>query len=282
MLNAAARRARLGGRRRRRRRRRGARARRARRSSPASTPTRSCARPTRELADHQQIRRALVWPEPELPRTEGTRKLKRAAIREWVDERRRRRGTAQPATTRSPRSSRSTRAATDVSPGHDARGARPELARARRADGGARGRVSDAHRRRRVRRRARASRELRDARRAGRRRRRARRPSRSTSRRGTDRWPARAIRRVSLPTWILPLARVFAWIRVEGREHLDATRRPGHLRREPSEPHGHAGDPGGAAAAPALPRSRRRWRRSSSRRTSSRSSTAGGRGSPTA
>jgi Acyl carrier protein len=25
-----------------------------------------------------------VWPEPELPRTEGTRKLKRAAIRDWV------------------------------------------------------------------------------------------------------------------------------------------------------------------------------------------------------
>jgi hypothetical protein len=25
-----------------------------------------------------------VWPEPELPRTEGTRKLKRAAIREWA------------------------------------------------------------------------------------------------------------------------------------------------------------------------------------------------------
>ena len=26
----------------------------------------------------------VVWPEPELPRTEGTRKLKRAAIREWL------------------------------------------------------------------------------------------------------------------------------------------------------------------------------------------------------
>src|SRR5207244_2341785 len=36
------------------------------------------------LGDHQKIRRALVWPEPELPRTEGTRKLKRAAIREWA------------------------------------------------------------------------------------------------------------------------------------------------------------------------------------------------------
>src|SRR5262249_11981345 len=36
------------------------------------------------LDDHQRIRCALVWPEPELPRTEGTRKLKRAAIREWA------------------------------------------------------------------------------------------------------------------------------------------------------------------------------------------------------
>jgi long-chain acyl-CoA synthetase len=33
-------------------------------------------------------------------------------------------------------------------------------------------------------------------------------------------WPARALRRISLPTWILPVARVFAWIRVEGLEHL--------------------------------------------------------------
>src|SRR5438132_3778892 len=36
------------------------------------------------LDDHQKIRRALVWPEPELPRTEGTRKLRREAIREWA------------------------------------------------------------------------------------------------------------------------------------------------------------------------------------------------------
>ncbi|MFN7918112.1 MAG: AMP-binding protein [Vicinamibacterales bacterium] len=36
------------------------------------------------LADHQKIRRALLWPEPELPRTEGTRKLKRALVRDWA------------------------------------------------------------------------------------------------------------------------------------------------------------------------------------------------------
>ncbi len=33
-------------------------------------------------------------------------------------------------------------------------------------------------------------------------------------------WPARAIRRVCLPTWILPLARLFARLRIEGLEHL--------------------------------------------------------------
>jgi long-chain acyl-CoA synthetase len=32
--------------------------------------------------------------------------------------------------------------------------------------------------------------------------------------------PARAIRRVSLPTWILPIGRIFAHLRVEGLEHL--------------------------------------------------------------
>jgi len=36
------------------------------------------------LQDHQRIRGASVWSAGSLPRTEGTRKLKRAAIREWV------------------------------------------------------------------------------------------------------------------------------------------------------------------------------------------------------
>jgi long-chain acyl-CoA synthetase len=36
------------------------------------------------LQDHQRLRAASVWPGDALPRTEGTRKLKRAAIREWV------------------------------------------------------------------------------------------------------------------------------------------------------------------------------------------------------
>jgi long-chain acyl-CoA synthetase len=36
------------------------------------------------LQDHQRIRTVSVWPGTELPRTEGTRKLKRSAIRAWV------------------------------------------------------------------------------------------------------------------------------------------------------------------------------------------------------
>ena len=36
------------------------------------------------LADHQRIRAAVIWPEAELPRTEGTRKLKRRELRNWL------------------------------------------------------------------------------------------------------------------------------------------------------------------------------------------------------
>jgi long-chain acyl-CoA synthetase len=37
------------------------------------------------LADHQKIRGTAVWPETELPRTEGTRKLKRRELKSWLD-----------------------------------------------------------------------------------------------------------------------------------------------------------------------------------------------------
>ena len=36
------------------------------------------------LQDHQRIRTSSLWPDTNLPRTEGTRKLKRSAIRGWV------------------------------------------------------------------------------------------------------------------------------------------------------------------------------------------------------
>jgi long-chain acyl-CoA synthetase len=34
-------------------------------------------------------------------------------------------------------------------------------------------------------------------------------------------WWARGVRRVSHPTWLLPLARLFAWVKVSGVEHLE-------------------------------------------------------------
>jgi long-chain acyl-CoA synthetase len=39
-------------------------------------------------------------------------------------------------------------------------------------------------------------------------------------------FPARAARRVSLPTWILPLGRIFARVTVQGLEHLERTDGP--------------------------------------------------------
>ena len=36
------------------------------------------------LQDHQRIRAAALWPGPELPRTEGTKKLKRRELRSWL------------------------------------------------------------------------------------------------------------------------------------------------------------------------------------------------------
>jgi long-chain acyl-CoA synthetase len=40
----------------------------------------------RELGDHQRIRDVLVWPGSSLPRTEGTQKLKRSAVRKWAEQ----------------------------------------------------------------------------------------------------------------------------------------------------------------------------------------------------
>ena len=84
---------------------------------------------------------ASLWPGDELPRTEGTRKLKRRAVKRWVasGERPISRGRR---VTRS-RRCRPLRARPRRQRRDDARGARAELARARRADGGARGSLPD-------------------------------------------------------------------------------------------------------------------------------------------
>ena len=227
-------------------------------SIPGSIPTtivRRGQRDARRSPEHPT--RARRGP-AELPRTEGTRKLKRAAIRELGSGRAARPRAPQPAPTRLveavSRASRHGRAV-DASTTH--RRARAQLARAGRADGGARG--------------ARSRRRLDEAAFAAARDRRrifarcverARRGSRGAA--GRSRW--------SFPSWnrslagasrppraaVCPLdaaARrgVFAWHHAcEGREHLQRLDGPGRVRLQPPEPHGHAGDPGGAACRLAL------------------------------
>ena len=49
-----------------------------------ASPESIVAAANRSLQDHQRIRSFSVWTEGDLPRTEGTRKLKRQAVRQWV------------------------------------------------------------------------------------------------------------------------------------------------------------------------------------------------------
>jgi long-chain acyl-CoA synthetase len=184
---------------------------------PGTDPDAVVRQANAQLEDHQKVRRALIWPEPELPRTEGTRKLKRAAIREWV-----RTGAAP----RAPKAGDDALASlvakyagrSDVSAATTLEELglssleRVELMVAledrfqTRIDESAFSEARDLGQLRELVSRAAVSAapqaEPVDF------------PAWTRTR------PARLIRRVSLPTWILPLARVFAWLRVEGLEHL--------------------------------------------------------------
>jgi long-chain acyl-CoA synthetase len=175
------------------------------------------------LADHQRIRRALAWPEPELPRTDGTRKLKRAAIRDWVL-----RGGAPVQvqtggdTLQGLLAKYSGRADVSASTTIEELGLssleRVELMVA----------LEDAFQTHIDEQAFSEARDLSDLRQIVARGQTAEAPpaepvvfpswNRS--------WLARTVRRASLPTWILPLARAFAWIRVEGDEHLRSITSP--------------------------------------------------------
>jgi long-chain acyl-CoA synthetase len=169
------------------------------------------------LADHQRVRRALVWPGPELPRTEGTNKLKRSAIRDWVAA-----GGGPPIGHGS--DDRLTALVAKYA-GRDSLSPditieelglssleRVELMVA----------LEDAFQTRVDETAFTAARNLSELRGV------IDRSASDTAPAASPvdfpawnrSWLARAIRRVSLPTWILPLARLFAWIRVEGRDHL--------------------------------------------------------------
>lgn len=175
------------------------------------------------LEEHQRIRRALVWPEAELPRTEGTRKLKRTAVREWV------RGGAAPHVA-GPVTDRVSALVAKYAGRGDLSSAtkiedlglssleRVELMVAledafqTRLDERAFSEARDVGQLRGLVEQAAALEAP---------------PGRPFDFPSWNRsWMARTVRRISLPTFILPLTRVFAWIRVEGRERLDTIEGP--------------------------------------------------------
>jgi long-chain acyl-CoA synthetase len=175
------------------------------------------------LEDHQKIRRALVWPQAELPRTEGTGKLKRAAIREWV-----RTGVAPsavgPATDR----------ISALVAKHAGRGDLSLATTIEELGLSSLDRVElmvaleDAFQTRLDEKAFSAARDMGQLRALV-----------EESARGEAQpaetlefptwnrsWAARAVRRVGVPMFILPLTRVFAWIHVDGRIHLDGIEGP--------------------------------------------------------
>jgi long-chain acyl-CoA synthetase len=167
------------------------------------------------LLDHQRIRGASVWPGTELPRTEGTRKLKRRAIHDWV--------AAGEKPLAIPQGDSVEALVARFTRGRDVSGAttleelglssleRVELMVA----------LEDRFQTRIDESRFSESASIADLKQL------VEQPAQATD---ADEpvdfpswnrsWPVRVIRRLSLATWILPLARVFAYLRVEGREHL--------------------------------------------------------------
>ena len=181
-----------------------------------------------QLGDHQKVRAVAVWPGRELPRTEGTRKLKRRELKAWLSGEQGRQTPAGGTDSRSVASvlqrfapGRTVTPDTTI----DALGLssleRVELMMALEeafqvtvdeSRFGAARTVADLE----------ALTQPIDA--AG--------PAAVAATDTIDfpSWnrtlPARALRRASLPTWILPLGRIFASVDVRGLEHLEAVDGP--------------------------------------------------------
>jgi long-chain acyl-CoA synthetase len=174
------------------------------------------------LADHQKIHRAAVWPGTRLPRTEGTGKLRRREVRQWLETGTRPRAVFDSADPVESIVSRLTGGrAIDATTTIDELGLssleRIELAVALEEqfhtsiDEAALARASTVG----------ELQALAKDRQAFR---------RVSSSAGVPAWSrhaiVRAVRRASLAAWILPLTRFFARIRIEGREHLEITEGP--------------------------------------------------------
>ena len=170
------------------------------------------------LDDHQKIRRALIWPDTELPRTDGTRKLKRAGIRDWVKN-----GAAPPPA--APRGADALAALIAKYAGRDNLSAqttleelglssldRVELMVAledtfqTRIDEGSFASARDVGQLRLLVERSSSA---------------AAAPAEPVDFPAWTRRPiVRGLRRLHLSTWVMPLARAFAWMRVTGLDHL--------------------------------------------------------------
>jgi long-chain acyl-CoA synthetase len=170
-----------------------------------------------QLQDHQRIRTVSIWPAGELPRTEGTRKLKRRVLRDWVA------AGEQPPAAQEGNSVESLIAR--FARGRDVSGAttldelglssleRVELMVALEDKFQTRldeSRFADATNIGDLKRLVEAPADPADV----------EEPVDFPSWNRT--WPAQVVRRLSQATWILPLARLFAWTKVEGLEHLKA------------------------------------------------------------
>ena len=165
------------------------------------------------LEEHQKIRGVSVWPAGALPRTEGTGKLKRREVQQWVDT-----GAAPRADASAGQSIEDIVAryaqSREIGPGTtlDELGLssleRVELMMAiERRFGGS---VDEAQ--------FTAARTVADLQTA------VERPVAPGEPLSFPAWnrgrPARFLRAASLIAWILPIARLFLWLKVEGREHL--------------------------------------------------------------
>jgi long-chain acyl-CoA synthetase len=175
------------------------------------------------LADHQRIRSFSVWTDGPLPRTDGTNKLKRAAIRQWVQG-------AQPHGAQGSQGAdqlqallakfagtRQLEGATSIEALGLSSLERVELMVA----------LEDQFQTRIDETKFAGAKTLDDLRAVL-----AAPPEAAEVAEPVDfpswnrKWPVRIIRRVSQATWILPLARIFAWVRISGLEHLEHLQGP--------------------------------------------------------
>ncbi|HEX6164808.1 MAG TPA: AMP-binding protein [Vicinamibacterales bacterium] len=174
-----------------------------------------------QLADHQRIRGYSIWTDRALPRTEGTKKLKRGAIRDWVN---------------------SGKTTTASSSGDQLQTLLARFAGARELEGSTSIEglglsslervelmvaLEDQFQTRIDETKFAGARTLDDLRAML-----AAAPHEAEVAEPVDfpswnrRWPVTIIRRISQATWILPLGRIFAHVRVKGLENLDRIEGP--------------------------------------------------------